>query len=94
MLCIVELDIVDPPEDRDSLERGLAGKPFLFVDEDIDFARRLVDATVATELQVVPGAFHGFDVIAPQAAVVRQFRHAQFAALARSFGYPPGKVTV
>ena len=35
----------------------------LFVDEDIQYARRLVEQGVPTELHVVPGAFHGFDVL-------------------------------
>ena len=34
----------------------------LFVDEDIEYARRLVAVGIPTELHVVPGAFHGFDV--------------------------------
>ena len=33
----------------------------LFVDEDVDYARRLVDAGVGCELVVIPGGFHGFD---------------------------------
>jgi acetyl esterase/lipase len=33
----------------------------LFVDEDIEYARRLIASGVPTELLVVPGAFHGFD---------------------------------
>jgi len=33
----------------------------LFVEEDIDYARRLIHAGVPTELHVYPGAFHGFD---------------------------------
>ena len=56
----------------------------LFVDEDIDFARRLVNAGVPTELLVVPGAFHGFQMIAPKAAVSQQFTAALEAALARA----------
>lgn len=63
----------------------------LFVDEDIAFARRLTDAGVATELLVVPGAFHGFELIAPQAAVSRQFKGALEAALSRAL--TPPKVT-
>lgn len=35
----------------------------LFVDEDVQYARRLVEQGVPTELHVVPGAFHGFDVL-------------------------------
>ncbi len=39
----------------------------LFLEEDIDYARRLTRAGVPTELHVYPGAFHGFDA-APQIA--------------------------
>ncbi|QGP81260.1 alpha/beta hydrolase [Sphingobium sp. CAP-1] len=56
----------------------------LFADEDIDFARRLVNAGVPTELLVVPGAYHGFQFIAPRAQVSRQFSTALEAALARA----------
>lgn len=56
----------------------------LFVEEDIDFARRLINSGVPTELLVVPGAFHGFQLIAPRAAVSQQFNAALDAALARA----------
>jgi acetyl esterase/lipase len=46
----------------------------LFCDEDIDYARRLIAAGVPTELVVVPGAFHAFDVLAPQSKAARMFR--------------------
>jgi acetyl esterase/lipase len=45
----------------------------LFVDEDISYAKRLVDAGIPVELNVVPGAFHGFDIIAPNTEVTRLF---------------------
>src|ERR1700730_3063840 len=45
----------------------------LFVEEDMEYAQRLVHAGVATELLVVPGAFHGFDRLVPDAEVSRQF---------------------
>jgi acetyl esterase len=44
----------------------------LFLDEDLDYARRLIDAGVPCELHVYPGACHGFNVIAPHAAVTMQ----------------------
>ena len=58
----------------------------LFVDEDIEYARRLIVAGVATELQVVPGAFHGFDGIAKDTSLAKQFTAAKIAALRRAFG--------
>lgn len=56
----------------------------LFVDEDIAFARRLIAAGVPTELLVVPGAFHGFEIIAPSAGVSKRFTAALRGALARA----------
>jgi acetyl esterase/lipase len=58
----------------------------LFVDEDVEYARRLIGAGVPTELLVAPGAYHGFDVIVPGASIAKQFRLAQYNALARAFG--------
>lgn len=42
-----------------------------FRDEDIDYAARLLQAGVPTELHVWPGGFHGFDGMAPQASLSR-----------------------
>ncbi|MEO0031427.1 MAG: hypothetical protein RIS94_1185 [Pseudomonadota bacterium] len=60
----------------------------LFVDEDIEYARRLVDAGVPTELRVVPGAFHGFDGIAPQTSVAKSYTAGMIDALRRAFQPP------
>ncbi|WCT72802.1 alpha/beta hydrolase [Sphingomonas naphthae] len=54
----------------------------LFVEEDMDYARRLLRAGVATELHVYPGAFHGFDMF-PGAAVAAQAVRDSRDALAR-----------
>jgi len=35
----------------------------LFLDEDIDYARRLIDCGVPTELHVYPGAIHAFEMV-------------------------------
>jgi acetyl esterase/lipase len=43
-----------------------------FRDEDVEYAQRLNQAGVATELHVYPGACHGFNLLAPNAAVSRQ----------------------
>lgn len=58
----------------------------LFVDEDVDYAQRLNDAAVPTELIVVPGGFHGFDNPAFGAPVTRWFNAAKLAALRRGLG--------
>lgn len=54
----------------------------LFHDEDLEYARRLAEARVPCERVVVPGAFHGFDIIAAGAGVSRDFRARYRAALA------------
>lgn len=53
----------------------------LFHDEDVAYAQRLIECGVACDVLVVPGAYHGFDVVAPRTAVVGDFRRAQLAAL-------------
>jgi len=56
----------------------------LFVDENIEYAQRLIQAGVPTELHVYPGAFHGFDLFAPSAAVSKQFKADRDNALRRA----------
>jgi acetyl esterase/lipase len=56
----------------------------LFVDEDIEYARRLLDAGVAAELLVMSGAFHGFDGLAPQSAIAQRFTAAIDDAVRRA----------
>ena len=57
----------------------------LFVEEDIEYAHRLLAAGVPVELLVVPGGYHGFDIVAPDAQVTHRFRAAQLGALRRAF---------
>jgi len=57
----------------------------LFVKEDIEFAGRLIDAGVSAELNVAPGAYHGFFFLVPNAAISRQFETSYNSALARAF---------
>jgi acetyl esterase/lipase len=57
----------------------------LFVEEDMDYARRLVHAGVATELLVVRGAFHGFDLLVPDAEASQQFSASWKSALRKAF---------
>lgn len=76
-----------------SLAVSLAGLPptflavgalDLFVDENIEYARRLMAQGVPTELHVYPGAFHGFDYIA-EAGVTARYRRDIASAIARAF---------
>lgn len=53
------------------------GSVDLFVDEDIEYARRLIAAGVPTELLVVPGAFHAFDGMAPASTAALQLKAAR-----------------
>lgn len=57
----------------------------LFVDEDIEYAKRLIDNGVAAELHVVPGAFHGFDNI-PGTTIGPKFRETLIAAFKQGLG--------
>lgn len=62
----------------------------LFADEDVDYARRLATAGVSTELHVVAGAFHGFDLFpeAQAAWCTQHMKNARIAALRAGFGMP------
>jgi acetyl esterase/lipase len=61
------------------------GEVETFRDECIDYARRLLGAGVPTELHVYPGAFHGFDLIAPDSRLGRLAWGLRWAALTRAF---------
>lgn len=60
----------------------------LFVDEDVQYARRLIEAGVMTELVVVPGACHGFDALPlllnADIPICGQFVASRTAALRRA----------
>lgn len=58
----------------------------LFHDEDVAYARRLQAAGVACQLDVVEGAFHGFEGVAPKAGVSRDYQRAEVNALAGGLG--------
>ncbi len=60
------------------------GELDLFLDEDIEYAQRLLQAGVPTELHVYRGGFHGFDIFAPDATVSQRFIHGYQAALKRA----------
>ncbi|MCS6886670.1 alpha/beta hydrolase [Chloroflexus sp.] len=56
----------------------------LFLEEDIEYARRLTRAGVPTELHVYPGAYHGFNLV-PTARVSQAFQRDILNALRRAF---------
>jgi acetyl esterase/lipase len=63
----------------------LVGALDLFLEENMEYARRLIRAGVPTELHIIPGAFHGFTSVggeAPQANLALTLKNA---ALARAF---------
>ena len=57
----------------------------LFHDEDLAYAERLKAAGVPCEVEVVQGAFHGFDGIVPKAHVSQSFFNSQCAMLREAF---------
>ncbi len=60
------------------------GQLDLFLDEDIEYAQRLMQAGVPTELNVYAGAFHGFDIFNPAAEVSQRFLRDVESALKRA----------
>jgi acetyl esterase/lipase len=56
----------------------------LFLEEDLEYARRLTRAGVPTELHVYPGAYHGFRMVA-NAQVTQTAERDQLSALKRAF---------
>jgi acetyl esterase/lipase len=82
-----EVDGLAAPARFDDL-RGLppawigVGTLDLFYEEDVAYAQRLRVAGVDCDLDVVQGAFHGFDAVRPKAGVSQSFHAAQLAALA------------
>jgi acetyl esterase/lipase len=72
---------------------GLTGLPPAWIDvgeldalrdEDVHYALRLMQAGVATDLHVHPGAFHGWEVFVPDADISRRAVEARIAALQRA----------
>jgi triacylglycerol lipase len=56
----------------------------LFLEEDMEYARRLTRAGVPVELHVYPGAFHGFDRVDTTARVSRAANRDSIEALRRA----------
>ena len=56
----------------------------LFLEENVEYARRLIRAGVPTELYVIPGAFHGFTFSGEGTPQVRTVERLRRNALARA----------
>jgi triacylglycerol lipase len=56
----------------------------LFLEENLEYARRLIRVGVPAELHVVPGAFHGF-AVAGQSPQVQAYLRLRREALTRAF---------
>ena len=59
----------------------------LFLEEDVEYARRLMREGVPTELHVYPGAFHGFNMAA-ESRVARAHTRDSIDALRRALRVP------
>ncbi len=62
----------------------MIGTNDLLRDENIDYANRLMQAGVPTELHIYPGAFHGFEIAAPGADISQRATAEYIAALKRA----------
>ncbi len=65
------------------------GSMDLFVDENVEYAQRLNQAGVPTELHVYPGGFHAFEYLVPDAAISRRARENHFKVLKNALGCCP-----
>lgn len=63
----------------------IVGALDLFLEEDLEYARRLTRAGVPVELHVVPGAFHGYGLAAGTPQVIQK-NQLEVNALARAMG--------
>ncbi|RCL85919.1 MAG: alpha/beta hydrolase [Hyphomonas sp.] len=62
------------------------GDKDLFYGENLDYAERLSKDGVESELEIVEDVPHGFDALAPEADISRDFREASFDFLRRRLG--------
>ena len=66
----------------------LTGSLDLFFDEDLEYARRLVDAGVPVELHSYPGAIHAFNIV-QEAAVSQAFARDMLGGIPRLLKLQP-----
>jgi acetyl esterase/lipase len=84
-----------PPYSAPARATDLTGLPPTFIaaaeldvfrDEDLTYATRLQASGVPVELHLYPGAYHAWDLFAPEAAVSAAHVHAWYGYLRRQFG--------
>lgn len=56
----------------------------LFLEEDVDYAMRMLAAGVSVELHVLPGAFHGFELV-PTSTLAMRAEKERIEVLKRAF---------
>jgi len=64
------------------------GELEVFRDESIEYGARLLQAGVSTEMHVYPGAYHGWELFVPTAAVSQRMLGERTAALERFLHAP------
>jgi acetyl esterase/lipase len=67
----------------------MVGELDLLRDENLEYASRLVRASVPTEFHLYPGAYHAFEVLAPTARISREAIDARDRALRRALHSSP-----
>ena len=61
------------------------GELDVFRDEDMTYATKLLECDVPIEFHLYPGAYHAWDIFAPEARMTVTFRETWFSYLARQF---------
>lgn len=75
-------------------EADQVGTQDLFHDEDVESARRFSDSDVPCHLDVIPVAFHAFDLVFLKAEIAREFRRRQARALKNAMRDRPKRKAV
>ena len=82
------------PQYSSPIDGTLAGLPPAYIetpqfdplhDQGIDYAKALQDVGVQVELNDIPGAIHGFDVVAPKSRVAHEAMRRRIAFLQKVF---------
>ncbi|ABR74999.1 alpha/beta hydrolase [Actinobacillus succinogenes] len=61
----------------------MAGSLDLFVNENLDYANRLIQAGVPTDFQLISGVYHAFEAVNPQSPQTRDYKAARTQAIQR-----------